>query len=291
MIDLHMHTKYSDGSDEIKEILEKANKLKLKYISITDHNTCKGYLELKQKNIRNIYSGKIIPGVELNTKVLNIPIEILGYNVNTEILQNLIDETYISNEKRCKLEIERLYKKCILENIKLSVDFISRYDGSMYASKYLHNFIIKDEKNKELISKESWENSNIFYREYMSNPNSKFFVDMDDILPDFERASEIVKKSGGLVFIPHIYEYRENSNKILNYILDNYKFDGIECYYRNFSKEQSEHLLNICKKRRLYVSGGSDYHGKNKLGVEMGIGEGNLNVPNEIVDDWVKKLI
>lgn len=258
MLDLHMHTRYSDGSDEVSMVLEKAEKLKLKCIAITDHNTCLEYNELKNKKIRSLFSGKIIPGVELNTKVLGIPIEILGYNVDTDLLQKYIDETYMSNEERCKLEVERLYNKCISEGILLPEDFVEKYDGSMYASKYLHSLITKDENNKKLIDEDSWKDSNIFYRRYMSVPTSKFFVDMDDILPSFEKASEIVKKSGGMVFIPHIFEYGENSIKILNYILDNYKFDGIECYYRNFTQEKTDFLLDICKKHNLYKSGGSD---------------------------------
>lgn len=287
MLDLHMHTRYSDGSDEVSMVLEKAEKLKLKCIAITDHNTCLEYNELKDEKIRSLFSGKIIPGVELNTKVLGIPIEILGYNVDTDLLQKYIDETYMSNEERCKLEVERLYNKCISEGILLPEDFVEKYDESMYASKYLHSLITKDENNKKLIDEDSWKDSNIFYRRYMSVPTSKFFVDMDDILPSFEKASEIVKKSGGMVFIPHIFEYGENSIKILNYILDNYKFDGIECYYRNFTQEKTDFLLDICKKHNLYKSGGSDYHGRNKPGVEIGTGEGNLNVPDDIIT-WAK---
>ena len=149
MLDLHMHTRYSDGSDEVSMVLEKAEKLKLKCIAITDHNTCLEYNELKNENIRSLFSGKIIPGVELNTKVLGIPIEILGYNVDTDLLQKYIDETYMSNEERCKLEVERLYNKCISEGILLPEDFVEKYDGSMYASKYLHSLITKDENNKQ----------------------------------------------------------------------------------------------------------------------------------------------
>ena len=85
MIDLHMHTVYSDGTNTCKEILEKAKKNNLSYISITDHNNCGVYKELVNPEIRNIFKGKIIRGVELNTKILGIPIEILGYDVDTEI--------------------------------------------------------------------------------------------------------------------------------------------------------------------------------------------------------------
>lgn len=40
MIDLHIHTKYSDGTDTMEELLQKAEELNLKYISITDHDNC-----------------------------------------------------------------------------------------------------------------------------------------------------------------------------------------------------------------------------------------------------------
>lgn len=150
----------------------------------------------------------------------------------------------------------------------------------------MHNHITKDETNKTYINETSWKDSNCFYREYMSNPKTQFFVNMDDVLPDFENASKIIKESGGMVFIPHIFEYRENSNMILEYILKNCNFDGIECYYRNFTPQQTEYLLDICMQRNLFVSGGSDYHGRVKPNVKMGTGEGCLCVPDDIVESW-----
>jgi predicted metal-dependent phosphoesterase TrpH len=114
---------------------------------------------------------------------------------------------------------------------------------------------------------------------------------MDDCLPDFETAANIVREAGGMVFLPHIYEYREHSMDILDSILKNYKIDGIECYYRNFEEWQTEFLLNKCKEYDLYVSGGSDYHGIAHPGVELGTGEGKLSVPDDIINDWAKKFI
>lgn len=58
MIDLHMHTKYSDGTDDIIEFLEKAEKNNLEIISITDHNTVKAYYELEKLNIKDYFSRK-----------------------------------------------------------------------------------------------------------------------------------------------------------------------------------------------------------------------------------------
>ena len=93
-------------------------------------------------------------------------------------------------------------------------------------------------------------------------------------------------EAGGLVFIPHIFEYKENSKKILNYILNNYKVDGLECFYTTFSSEQHNELLEICKKYRLFISGGSDFHGTRKPDIKLGIGRGDLCISKEILS-WM----
>ena len=58
MIDLHMHTKYSDGTDDLPEFLKNAEDSKLDIISITDHNTVKGYFRLEELNIKDYFSRK-----------------------------------------------------------------------------------------------------------------------------------------------------------------------------------------------------------------------------------------
>lgn len=290
MIDLHMHTVYSDGTNTCKEILEIAEKKQLSIISVTDHNNCDAYNDLLNPEIRKIFSGKIIRGVELNTKVLGIPIEILGYNVDINYIQNNLSELYISNKERNIIELKRIYQICLDNNIDVGENFVENYDPEVYASKYLHNILTQNETNKKIIDEESWNNSNVFYRKYMSNPDTLFFVNTDDIVPSFEKASELVRQAGGMVFIPHIFEYRENSEKILDYILEHYSIDGIECKYTTFSKDQSEKVMKICKDRKLYMSGGSDYHGNFKPDVDMAIGFGNLKVEESLIDNWINKV-
>lgn len=290
MIDLHMHTKYSDGSDSCTEILKRVQERNLSTISITDHNTALSYEELENIEIQDLYKGKIIPGIELNTKVLNIPIEILGYGIDYKKMNELVKSVYIPAEKRNKIEVERLYNKCIKAGIILEENCLENYDPNGFASKFIHNEIIKNDENKKFISEEAWNDVKVFYRAYMSNPECILYVEMDDFVPDFDTAANLVREAGGLVFLPHIFEYRENSERILKFILENYKIDGIECYYTTFSKEQTNMLLEICKERNLYKSGGSDYHGKNKPGVDVGVGKGNLKIDNTVIDDWKEKV-
>ena len=286
MIDLHIHTTYSDGTDDLITVLKKAEEKNLKCIAITDHNVCGAYDELEKIDVKKYYTGRIIKGVEMNTKVLGIPIEILGYNIKPEILKGELQQAYITNKERNILEVKRLAQICERENIDIGDNFVENYNPDMYASKYLHGKITQNDANRGMIDDDSWENSNVFYRKYMSNPQTMFYVNMDDVLPDFDKACEIVKKAGGMVFLPHIYEYRENSDRILQHILENHKIDGLECYYTTFTQEQHEHLLNLCKERNLLISGGSDYHGSFKPDVDIGVGYGNLQIPDEIIENW-----
>lgn len=48
MIDLHVHTNYSDGTWDLKKLLEEAEKAKIEVLSITDHDTVKVYKELEK---------------------------------------------------------------------------------------------------------------------------------------------------------------------------------------------------------------------------------------------------
>ena len=60
MIDLHTHTNYSDGTWNLRKILEEAEKTNIEVLSITDHNTINCYKELEKINIKDIFKGKII---------------------------------------------------------------------------------------------------------------------------------------------------------------------------------------------------------------------------------------
>ena len=220
MIDLHMHTTYSDGTENCITVLKKCQNINLDYISITDHNTALAYEELESLNVKDYFSGHIISGIELNTKILNIPIEILGYGIDYRKMNELVKKVYIPATERNMIEVKRLYQKCLDYNIKLDSDCLSNYNSNMFASTFFHSEIIKHSENKKLIADESWNSSKIFYRQYMSDPKTPLYVEMDDFVPDFEVASSLVKQAGGLVFIPHIFEYKENSLNILNDILN-----------------------------------------------------------------------
>ena len=86
MVDLHIHTNNSDGTDTIEDLLKKAEELKLEYISITDHDNCNAYEQLNKINVSDIFSGTIIPGIEIKCTykktIMNILISYASLNTH-----------------------------------------------------------------------------------------------------------------------------------------------------------------------------------------------------------------
>ena len=294
MIDLHIHTNCSDGSDDVLEVLKKARELNLSYISITDHDNCNAYNKLKNIDIKDYYNGTLIKGVELKTKALGIAIELLGYGIDTDIINKECEKMYPKFEEKNILEAAKLLETCKKIGVKIDENILDTYDNKVhkYASSYIHSEIRKYEENKSFFqSEKAWEDANYFYRHEISNPDSMFYTDFIQMLPEIDEVIALIKKAGGLVFVPHIFIYGENSMKIFEYINKNYTIDGYECYYSRFTKEQTDFLLKYCIDNNLYCSGGTDYHGALKPDISLGCGMGNLSIPDDIINKWKKEVL
>ena len=63
--------------------------------------------------------------------------------------------------------------------------------------------------------------------------------------------------------------------------------DGIECFHPSADEEKMQILEDYARKNYLYISGGSDYHGKLKPDIEIGVGRGNLNISKHIIEEWL----
>lgn len=128
MIDLHLHTNHSDGTDSVKTLLKKAQEKGLDVISITDHDSLGAYFEIENNpEIRNIFKGQIIIGSEIKTIFDDINIEILAYGVDYKklvikkedrtVVQNDILKHFIKVAKSLGLKINenKLIKKTYMQ--------------------------------------------------------------------------------------------------------------------------------------------------------------------------------
>ena len=295
MIDLHIHTTYSDGTKSVTEILKQAEELKLDFISITDHDKCSAYEELKNIDISKYYSGKIIKGIELKCFYKGSTIELLGYKYNCDIMNKWLNEFY-ANRDRGTIETKyfnKLYDICEKKNLIMSKRENIKWNPlNDWGGKTIYDEIKKHPENESKLPADLWNDGvQTFSKKYYCNSKTEWYLDKSEDLPSVDEAVKAIKKSGGLVFLPHIYIYKwmKSIEEELNYIVNNYEIDGIECYHSDFSEQNIKDINDFCDKNHFLKSGGSDYHGDNKPHIQLAIGRGNLNIPTEIIKNWCDK--
>ena len=290
MIDMHMHTIYSDGDKTVEEVLKMCEERKLEYISITDHNTCKQY-EDDALN-KNIFKGNIIKGIEMNVTFKNRKIEILGYKIKEPKIVEEWSQKFFSEELLRKQQEEEKRKLLYICDKKGLIYDESKIEKNITVTDYLTIYVYKElmrHKENYKILGEFTKSLNLFIRKGLMNPNSEYYTGSNNTpKPQYKDVIDVIHKAGGLAFLAHPFEYRlDNTIDFIDELRKEKELDGIECFHPSADEVKMMILVKYAKKNNLYISGGSDYHGEKKPDIEIGIGKGNLNIPKEAIEKWV----
>ena len=289
MIDLHSHTTNSDGTWTTKELLTKAEELGLEFFSITDHDTAKSYIEIENnKELKNIFKGKLIRGAELNCTFDGIKIEVLAYNFDLYPIQEWLENYYTPEKNKNRLieEFKDLVKICNKKGIKIEKDLKYNPDTE-YPVDIIYYSIIKFEENKKFFTEEQWKDKELFFRTCTVNKDFPLYRDFGKQMPTLEFFNQFIHEHSGKIFLAHLYKYQLDDHiSYLNKMIDRNLLDGVEVYHSSFTDKQIETLEKYCIHRGLLMSGGSDCHGEKKKDRKLGVGYGNLNINKEIIQNW-----
>ena len=292
MIDLHMHTKNSDGSDTTEELIKKAEGMKLKYISITDHDNVHAHEEISDRHLEKLFSGKIITGIEIKCIYKKRTIEVLGYKYDLNKMSEWVTNFYKDKSKEVlqRKYFDKTYDACKQLGFKLTekakIDWNPKTD---WASFTIYSDLKKYKENEGIYADDILNDFTTFNKKYCGDMNSILYIDKSDDYPSLETAIKAIKDASGLVFVAHVFIYKAIKDKqaFINDLIENYDIDGFECYHSEFTDDQIQYLLNLTKEKGLLRSGGSDYHGINKKGIDMATGKGNLKIDESLVEDWI----
>lgn len=288
MIDLHTHTSYSDGTWDVKTLLRNAQKMKVELLAITDHDTVKAHLELKENDYSKYYTGKIIVGAEFNCVFNNAKIELLGYNFDAVKMDKWIGKVYSAEQKRPNLmeEFHLLMNACHKNNIK--VDDIVYKEDMGWPIDYIYESIKKYPENRKYFSDKEWNDIDHFFRCCTCNIDFPLYIDFSSQLPNAKQVSDEIRRLGGKVFLAHLLTYPlRNYKKYLDSLVKDNIIDGIETFYSKFTDDEINFVKDYCQKNNLYMSAGTDCHGDKKPDRKIGIGYGNMNVSIDLVKDWI----
>ncbi len=287
MLDLHCHSNFSDGEFSPNELLKKAQELQLTYFSITDHNNCFAYENMD----RSIFSGKLICGVEITTSFEEQIIEILGYGIDIEPINKWNAKEKIKQPQHAKEVYHKLLKLFKEQGISYTKsEFIINHKCTTgTVKKYFYEDLLKYEKNKKILGKEVLSSYSNFNKIGLNNPHSKLFISEYKDFLSLTQAVEFIHKNGGICFLAHIYQYDVMNHIVfLNNLLNIVKLDGVETCHSSFSKKQIIEINEYANTHGLYKSGGSDFHGILKPGIELGK---NLEIQEDDIRIWGDKII
>ncbi len=250
--DLHCHTRLSDGSMGIDNLIVLAKKQGIQTIAITDHDCLAG--NVRGMRIGEQHGIRVLPGVELSATDH-------ARGAKAHILCYLPDSPD---------RLEGLCRRNLLESKKASQYMIVK---TALQYPVTPEFIIKCAAGSTGVYKqhiahallESGLTERIYgdvYRELFS-PESEKNVLREANYPEPKEIVEAIHDAGGIAVLAHpaLYHNMELLDELIAEGLD-----GVEVWHPSADEETIETLRKIAKKNGLLMTGGSDFHGMYGVG-------------------------
>lgn len=250
-IDLHMHSTCSDGSDDPLTLLEHVREAHITTFSLTDHDTIKGNAIIREHVQQDM---TFINGIEFSTITPIRQAHILGYGFDetNEVLIEAIQKGEAL--RKHKLEVRLSYLK--QQGVILKEEDIDDLRSLEIAAKpHIARALIKNGYGSTITEA---------INTYLSGCPQE-----NDRL-NARSAIKAIKAAKGRVIWAHPLGgenvkrmSEERFYKQLHFLLDA-GIEGLEVYYSRYNQDEVAFLENVANKYHLLISGGSDYHGKNK---------------------------
>ena len=280
-IDLHIHTTASDGSFTPQEILSRAQRLKLKAIAITDHDTVAGSKDALRSGIPPAL--KFLTGVEISTTPPPFypgsgSFHLLGYSIHLDDpkLNQTLEKLQQARKNRNPTIINRLNEL----GISISLDEVRKEAGEGQLGRpHIAQLMVK--KGEVASIDEAFDR--------FLGTGKPAYVDKQRV--DCFKAIDIILNAGGVPVLAHpgLLNYsKENQFDELIGNLKNAGIQGLEVYYSEHTPDQTRLFAELAHRHGLLMTGGSDFHGDIQPEVEMGSGKGDLVVPYELFEKLIQ---
>jgi predicted metal-dependent phosphoesterase TrpH len=265
--DLHCHTKLSDGSVGIEDLIVIAQKSGIDTISITDHDCLAG--TVRGQVIGKRYGITVIPGVELSAfdNEAGKKVHILCYLAEKpDRLEGLCKRTSVARKRAGQIMMLK-----VASRFPISTDFIINHaSGStnLYKQHIMHSLM------------DAGYTSEVFGDLYhaLFSPESETNILAPTKYPDIKEVLDEIHGAGGIAVLAHP-AFFDNFDEIEDYI--QLGLDGIEVWHPSASEFQIEQLSEICKEHKILMTGGSDFHG---IYGERCVTLGTCTTPDEHLD-------
>ena len=281
-VDLHVHSNRSDGTFPPARLVDYAMEKGLAAFALTDHDTVDGLEEAIQyaRQLRSTLPPQeaeqvpeVIPGIEFSTEYQGKDVHILGLYIDyhNECFQKYLRDFVASRDNRNRKMCALLQEAGIdISYEALLTEFPDAVITRAHYAKFLlnHNYI---QSMKEAFDR------------YIGD-HCPYYVPREKVSP--EQAVKLILQAGGIPVLAHPVLYHMSDERLETLVaqLKDAGLKGIEAIYSTYNTAEERQIRRLAEAYQLTVSGGSDFHGDNKPGLDLAVGYGKLFVPYSVLE-------
>ena len=271
-IDLHAHSTASDGTEEPSAVVEMAVERGLTALALTDHDTLDGI-----GDARSAAAGgdlELVPGAELSLQYHagGMHLVVLWLEPGSGPLQNRLAALQLGRTERNHQIVARLNS----HGMSITIDEVEEESGKGSVGRPHIAAVMMRNGYVSTIAEafERWLGS-----------DRPAYVGRPRLEPN--EAIRLARESGAVPVLAHPHTLNIDRAPEMAELLTRLKqagLVGLEAIYSGYRRHEREGYTDLARRFGLAPSGGSDYHGAYKPGVELGIGFGDLDVPDSVLD-------
>ena len=281
MIDLHMHSVFSDGVCTPEELVDKIYEKGLKAAALTDHDVvdgCQRFVAAAEK--KRIWA---FNASELSAHYPRVTMEIVALDIPDRNLPYFVQRQKEMIEERCNVAKQRLE---LLAKLGIVLDWkdVAFYDNGEPRNQIGKPHIVSAMLKKGFIK--SWDEG---FDKYL-NKGCPAHVQKKE--PEFDEVIGFVRDNGGVPVLAHPIHTKKQGQELFELVksLKSCGLAGIEVFHSDHCAELKHEYLQMIEVLGMISSGGSDFHGGAHPEVNIGIGKGDLKVP-DLIFEQIKERV
>lgn len=270
--DLHVHSKYSnDGEFEIQEIVDRCILNDVNVLSITDHNSISG---INEAILICLNSGiDFIPGIEIDCSYKGIDLHLLGYNIDW------LGNDFIELEKSIRKNVMESFPEMIFNMNRLGIEVnenevLEKANGKLPCGELIAEVLLskKEYRLHPMLFPymNGGERSDMpfinFYHDFFAQ-GKPAYVKINYM--DFTDAVELVRGNGGTAIVAHPGMNLKGKEELIVELFEHGAV-GLEAFNNYHDTKQMDYFSDFAVQGSFLMTGGSDFHGKNKPLIDIG---------------------
>jgi len=240
-VNLHLHTKVSDGNISPIELIKRAQQIGLDLISITDHDTADAYSQIP----KDVAPLKILPGMEVSSQYKGDDVHILAYgcDFNNPVLQDMTEMYLTGRKERAKKMIKLLSEL----GMPITLEEVNAIAGS-------RELIVRPHIAQILVNHKYCQTKNEAFEKYIGDDKPAYVPKPEVSVAD---VVAIIHQANGVAVVAHPGKLTK-----LSYLEDIIQMgiDGLEVWHPDHYQWEIDNFVKIATENGLYMTGGSDFH-------------------------------